>query len=194
MARRKGAESSSVRMALIEAAQDIIREEGTAAVTTGRLAKELDLSRHIIHYYFGTVEDLFIAVMRHEGDAAALWYEQVIASDAPLRSLWAHPGVLGSRTLEYLAMALRSKAIEAEVRRSTEALRSLFRRAIELHLARHNLTSNVPPAAIAIMILAIARTLDSSERLGVSEGNHETKMLVEGWIEMFERTGQWAGV
>lgn len=181
-------------MALIEAARVIIREEGTAAVTTGRLAKELDLSRHIIHYYFGTIEELFIAIMRHEGDAATLWYEQILASDTPLRLLWAHPGALDPRTLEYLAMALRSKAVEAEVRRSTEALRAIFTRAIELHLARHNLTSNVPPAAIAIMILAIARTLDSSERLGVSEGNDETRMLVEGWIDTFERTGQWAAV
>jgi AcrR family transcriptional regulator len=168
-------------MALIEAAQVIIREEGTAAVTTGRLAIELNLSRHIIHYYFGTIEELFLAVMRHEGDAAALWYEQILASDAPLRLLWEHPGASDARSLEYLAMALRSKAIEAEVRRSTEALRAIFTRAIELHLARHNLASNVPPATIAIMILAIARTLNSSRRLGVSAENVETKLLIEDW-------------
>lgn len=150
----------------------------------------LPMSRHIIHYYFGTMEELFLAVMRHEGDAAALWYEQILASDVPLRLLWESD----LRSLEYLAMALRSKAIEAEVRRSMEALRAIFTRAIGLHLTRHNLASNVPPATIAIMMLAIARTLVSSKRLGISAGNHETRLLLEDWIETFERTGRWAGV
>jgi AcrR family transcriptional regulator len=66
-ARRKGAENSKIRAQLIQGAVQILRDEGASAVTAGRLAERVGLRRHIVHCYFGTLDELFVAVMRDEG-------------------------------------------------------------------------------------------------------------------------------
>ena len=61
--RRLGVESSETRAQLIKLAARLIRDEGCAAVTARRLAEDLGLKRQIVHYYFGTIEDLLIVVI-----------------------------------------------------------------------------------------------------------------------------------
>ena len=67
---RKGVESSETRAKLLQSAVLIMREEGASAVTARRLAEQFGLGRHIVHYYFGTIDELFIAIMRDEGARA----------------------------------------------------------------------------------------------------------------------------
>src|SRR5262249_23627983 len=56
--RRRGDESSATRALLLEAAEDLMREEGYPAVTTRRLAGRVGVSNQLVHYYFRTMDDL----------------------------------------------------------------------------------------------------------------------------------------
>ena len=58
--RRKGAESSKTRAQLLLAAAQILCDAGARAVTARRLAEQVGLGRHIVHYYFGTIDELFV--------------------------------------------------------------------------------------------------------------------------------------
>lgn len=132
-----------------------------------------------------------MAVLRREGAKAREWYEEVLASDNPLRLIWEHPGPSDPKTFEFLVLALRSAVIGEEVRRSTEDLRQMFTKAIERHLGLRGLDANVRPVAMGIVILGIARTLAESASLGIGHGHEETRALVEGWIESFAASGKW---
>jgi AcrR family transcriptional regulator len=180
-----------VRTALIEGAIRIIEQEGCSAVTAGRLAREVGLGRHIIHYYFGTIEELFIAVMRHEGDKIKKRYEETFTGENPLRLIWEQARSSQPSSFEYTALALRGAGVQAEVHRYTLELRTMFTQAIERYVESKGFKPKVSPAAIGIIVLGVTRTLAASAALGISDGQAETAALVEGWIDRFEDTGDW---
>ena len=86
--RRRGVENSAVRSALIDAAELLIREGGYPSVTARNLADKINLKRQIVHYYFHSMDDLFIAVIRRGADKARPRLEAALTSDEPLRALW----------------------------------------------------------------------------------------------------------
>ena len=62
--RRVGAETSATRARIVEATNELIREEGYAAVSTRRVAGRAGLKPSLIHYYFPTTDDLLVEVSR----------------------------------------------------------------------------------------------------------------------------------
>ena len=67
--RRRGpVENSAMRDALIDATEQLIREEGYAAVSTRRIAAKAGVKGPLIHYYFNTIDDLYLAVFRRIAD------------------------------------------------------------------------------------------------------------------------------
>ncbi len=59
--------------------------EGYAAVTSRRVEAEAGLK---LHYHYGTLDDLFIAVVRRRGVSNVRLLAQALASDEPLRAWW----------------------------------------------------------------------------------------------------------
>src|SRR5271155_4449899 len=62
--RRIGVEGSETWALLLDTAELIMREEGYPAVTTRRLAGRMGVSSQLVHYYFRSMDDLFLALMR----------------------------------------------------------------------------------------------------------------------------------
>src|SRR5579862_3246190 len=114
--RRMGVETSEIRAHLIEAAAQIVKREGYAAVTAGRLAERFGLKRHIVHYYFRTIEDLLIAVMRRESERVRRLITKELESQEPLTMIWERCRAITATTSELLALAPHRKAIRIEIK------------------------------------------------------------------------------
>lgn len=190
-ARRKGAQNSEVRLKLVELAQRIAETEGSAAVTAGRLAKEVGLGRHIIHYYFGTIDELLVEVIRRAGEEMREEYELLLAAGNPIRAIWNPTAPVAPLARELVALAARSEIVRSEVQRYTKLVRTMLTGALENYLQQKGLATNVPPAAIMLSVLSISQALASEAELGVGDGHQETEELVTGWIEAFEASGHW---
>lgn len=76
-----------MRAALVDAAEQLIRDEGYPAVTARNLAEKVNLKRQIVHYYFHTMDDVFIAVIRKNAERLRARLDEVMRSDEPLRAL-----------------------------------------------------------------------------------------------------------
>lgn len=61
-ARRIGAPDAKNRIVLLDAAEQLMIEEGYVAVTSRRVAERAGLKPQLVHYYFRTMDDLFLAV------------------------------------------------------------------------------------------------------------------------------------
>ena len=59
------------RGALLDAAEQLMLEEGYAAVTSRRVAAQAGLKPQLVHYYFRTMDDLFLAVFRRRAEPGA---------------------------------------------------------------------------------------------------------------------------
>src|SRR5512139_237451 len=87
-ARRIGAEDSATRARLLDAAQALMVEEGYAAVTSRRVAARAGLKPQLVHYYFRTMDDLFLALVRRGAEQNLERQTRALASAQPLRALW----------------------------------------------------------------------------------------------------------
>src|SRR5512139_3049424 len=125
--RRIGAESSKTRQALLEAAEQVMREEGYAAVSSRRIAERAGLKPQLVHYYFRTMDELFLALLHRLTDAYLIQFARTLASDKPLRGLWDISSSLetAALTTEFLALANHRKEIGAEIIRVNRRMRTM---------------------------------------------------------------------
>src|SRR5204862_1290886 len=87
--RRIGAEDSKTRAQLLDAAEHLLLEEGYAAVTSRRVAAKAGLKPQLVHYYFRTMDDLFVQVFRRRAEQNVERLRKAVEADGSLRNLWA---------------------------------------------------------------------------------------------------------
>ena len=85
--RRKSNNDSATRTALLDAAEALMLEEGYAAVTSRRIAGRAGVP-NAIHYYFETMDELFIELFRRGASRSLARQEEVLASPQPLWAFW----------------------------------------------------------------------------------------------------------
>jgi AcrR family transcriptional regulator len=187
--RRIGAQDSTTRAKLLDAVEVLMREEGYAAVTSRRLAARAGLKPQLVHYYFRTMDELFVEAFRRRAERELAAFERAIAEDGSLRNLWrlnADPrGV--TFTIEFMALANHRKAIRAEIARYAERFRAAQVEAVRRALARHDIPEDELPPVVALMAMTgISQVLALEGALGVTTGHRTTIEFVERAITALE--------
>jgi AcrR family transcriptional regulator len=72
----------------LDAAERLLVEVGHAGITTRRLAKEADANHGLVHYYFGSMENLLARVLERFTDRLIERQRRLYASDAPFLEKW----------------------------------------------------------------------------------------------------------
>ncbi|WP_099247466.1 TetR/AcrR family transcriptional regulator [Mycobacterium sp. shizuoka-1] len=188
-ARRIGAPDAKNRMVLLDAAEQLMIDEGYAAVTSRRVADKAGLKPQLVHYYFRTMDDLFLEVFRRYADQGMEAHQQALASPQPLWALWRfgiNPDA-SRLTMEMAALANHRKALRAEMSRYAERFREQQREVFVTALERHGvLPAEVPPVVWSIMMTGLSTVLMLGEALGVTAGHAETLELVERYLTVME--------
>src|SRR3954447_8663133 len=117
--RRIGTTDSKTRAQLVNAAEELLLEEGYAAVTSRRVGAKAGLKPQLVHYYFRTMDDLFVEVFRRGADEDIARFERAVAADGSLHSLWKlNSDPRGAAfTIEFVALANHRKSIRDEIAR-----------------------------------------------------------------------------
>jgi AcrR family transcriptional regulator len=177
--RRPGDES---RALLIEAAADLINTEGYAALTARRLAEKVGLKRQIVHYYFRTMDDLLLAVIRHYGEEGLARFAEAFTSQDPLRVIWETPADASATTFAFMAMATHSPIIKAELRHYLEVFRELQFQAVASYMKGIGVKDGPPPEAVVIILQSVSQALAAETALGTQRGHETVKAVVEQWL------------
>jgi TetR/AcrR family transcriptional regulator len=185
--RRRGVENSAVRSALIDAAELLIREGGYPSVTARNLADKINLKRQIVHYYFHSMDDLFIAVIRRGADKARPRLEAALTSDEPLRALWEinSDPVQATLTLELSALASRRPAVRAEVKRFAEEFRDLQTRVLVTHLEKRGISPELQPIVATVLLTSLSQVLTLESAIDIDRGHPETLAFVDDCLRAF---------
>src|SRR3954469_23499796 len=134
--RRGKPDDGGTRRRLIDATAQIMHEEGYAAATSRRVAAKAGVRQPLVYYYFPTMDDLFLEVLKAGADYAVTEMRAALTDDDPLRALWrinsdARATVLNT---EFMALANHRKAIRSELRAYAERVRDIETAAVTMAL------------------------------------------------------------
>jgi AcrR family transcriptional regulator len=188
-ARRIGAPDAKNRGVLLDAAEQLMLEEGYAAVTSRRVAEKAALKPQLVHYYFRTMDDLFLAAFRRRADEGLEAQAQVLQARQPLWALWRFSidPAATAITMEFIALANHRKALKAEIAYYAERFREEQRKALSMVLDRYGIDPvEVPPLVWSVLMTSVSRVLVIEQALGMSAGHAETVEFVERYLHRLE--------
>jgi TetR/AcrR family transcriptional regulator len=188
--RRVGAPDAKNRAVLLDAAERLMLDEGYAAVTSRRVAQQAGLKSQLVHYYFRTMDDLFLEVFRRRAELGLRRQAEALASPQPLRALWEFSIETESTalTMEFAALANHRKAIRAEIAQYADRFRVAQIEAVSSVLDRYEISPDVCPAGVVTVLMSSVSRMVVMEQalLGMSAGHAETLAFVERHLRRIE--------
>ncbi|OBK79558.1 TetR/AcrR family transcriptional regulator [Mycobacterium sp. 1165178.9] len=194
-ARRIGAPDAKNRVLLLDAAERLMLEEGYAAVTSRRLANKAGLKPQLVHYYFRTMEELFLEVFRRRAEEALEVHAQMLKLPQPLWALWRFgtDPAFTRISMEFMALANHRKEMRAEIAYYAERFREEQRQAVATALERYGSRIqdqgqdiDIPPVVWTVLMSSLSRFLVLEQAIGMSAGHAETLELVENYLRRLE--------
>jgi TetR/AcrR family transcriptional regulator len=185
--RRMGVEGSTQRKVLMDAAEAILCDEGYIGISARNVATRAGFTKQLLYYYFRTMDDLILALVRRINDRRLERFETALLSPEPLRALWAlntDPSGAALAT-ELTAIASHREEVRAEIVTSAQQFRALQARTVSQLLSKNGEKASDSAAAIVMIAAALAKTVVSEAALGLTEGHAEALTVVERMLTQF---------
>jgi len=184
----RGGKESTTRASLIRATAQIMLEEGYAAATSRRVAAKAGVKPALVHYYFPSMDDLFLAVLRDGAEANLARQRQALTDDEPLHALWRLNSTHGARLfMEFIALANHRKAIRSEIVSYAERFADIEESVVALAMRAHGVdVAEFPPVVMSMIITSLARILLLERGLGITRGHAEAEAFIRQYLERFE--------
>ena len=183
---RKAKDDGGTRRRLIEATAQIMHDEGYAAATSRRVAAKAGVRQPLVHYYFPTMDDLFLSVLREGADVALDQLRAALTNDDPLRTLWAINSDSRRTVLntEFMALANHRKVIGVELAAYAERVRDIETAAVTVALRASGVDlETYPPIVISMLVAQIARSICNEDAVGVTLGHAEMRRFAERHLD-----------
>lgn len=179
---------SAPRIALIRATAQIMLDEGYAAATSRRVAAKAGVKPALVHYYFPSMDDLFLAVLQAGAEINLQRLRDALSDAEPLHTLWELSSTQGSQLwMEFMALANHRKAIRSEIAAYNERFRDLEEATLTLALRAHGVdTQEFPPLIVSMIVASLARILVLERGLGITRGHAEAQAFVDRYLDRFD--------
>jgi len=188
-ARRVGSATSKTRVAILDAAERIMLEDGYAAVSSRSVGARAGIHAGNVHYYFPTLDDLFIAVLDRGAERSMERMAAALASPRPLKALWGlSSDPRGVAVLnELMAAANHRKALYSRVAALAQTARRMQVEALRALLPQYGLDESLfPPELLAAAIQGVALLVVREDALGVDTDHEAARKAAEALIDYLE--------
>jgi len=179
---------AKTRLRLIEAASELLAEEGYVAFTARRIAAKAELKPQLVHYYFRSMEELVVTVFQRSSASYFGLHNEALSSPRPLHALWNLNSNMPEvrNLLEYVALGKQYPLLRDEMRKSGENFRAMQIEAIENVYADRRIVAVISPAALATMMSAAARSLVIEAHVGLDTGHQEMRDAIAELLDALE--------
>jgi AcrR family transcriptional regulator len=191
--RRVGAETSKTRATLLDGTEQLILEAGYAAVTYRNVAAKAGVTGGLVQYYFPTLDDLFLALLRRRSDANL---ERLLAAleerpDEPLRIIWEFntDETSAGLMMEFLALANHRKSIQSEIAEVTRRARKVQVDALAVRWPQYaSSAEGLSPGSLLFLMATVPKMMLLEESVGIAAAHDDVLRLVEGYLDSVEPT------
>lgn len=182
---------SIAEAALLDAAERLLVEAGYAAVTTRRLAEEAGINHGLVHYYFGSIENVLARTLERFTSRLIDRQRALYAGDGPFRDKWRQAMVYLDADaryqkiwLELQALAWNRPDLRARIAAVTDEWRDVLSEALTQARVEHDLA--LPAPALVALVATFNQGMMLERLVGVGEGHAELLAWIE---ELLDGTG-----
>jgi len=184
--RRPRAATAEKRTRLLDATEQIMLRDGYAAVTSRRVEADAGLK---LHYHFGTLDDLFVAVFRRRAERSVERMRAALTSHEPLRAWWELASDPRGTALlvELTAAANHRAALQAEVAKLARVSRQLQMDTLAAILEDYGIDpEEFPPAFVAAAVQGLALVIVEDQVRGFHTAHEEASAAMTRLVGRLE--------
>lgn len=180
----------------MNATERLLIAEGHGATSTRRVAEEAGLNHGLIHYYFGSMEELFVQVLDRFTQRLIERQREMYALDVPFIEKWRKAmdyleadQVSGYQKLwfELQAMSWNRPEFRDRVARVNAEWRGVVTEAFTAAAHDYGIdTRAFPVSAIVSLVMTFNQGIILESLCGVTEGRDELLSAIERWLISLE--------
>jgi TetR/AcrR family transcriptional regulator len=171
----------------LDAAERLLAESGHAAITTRRLAEEAGVNHGLVHYYFGSIENLLVRVLERFTERLIERQRRMYASDAPFIEKWrtAMHYLDADRDYQRIwyelqALSWSRPELRERVAHVTAEWRAVLREALAEPLRRYGLP--IPLEALVALVVTFNEGMILERLSGIESGHAELLEWIDAWL------------
>jgi TetR/AcrR family transcriptional regulator len=180
---------SAAEGALLDAAERLLVEVGYAGITTRAVAEEAQVNHGLVHYYFGSMENLLVRVLERFTERLTTRQRALYAADIPFIEKWrqamrylvAEDVAYEKIWLELQALAWNRPDLQERVARVNDEWRGVLTEAFEEPRRRYGI--EMPLEALVSLVMTFNEGIILERAQGVSSGHSELLAWIDGWLE-----------
>lgn len=191
---RKTEARAETEQKFLDAAERLLVEVGYAGITTRRLADEAGVNLGLLHYYFGSVEELFVQVLERFTQQLIARQRAMYSSPLPYIEKWRHAMRYLDEDRPYQkiwwelqAMAWNRPEYQPRISSVLMAWREAMRESVSEAIARYDLTDAGLTADDWITLIVAANEGIILEKLsGIERGHAALLASIDRWLQARE--------
>jgi AcrR family transcriptional regulator len=176
----------------LDAAERLLIETGHAGITTRRLAQEADANHGLVHYYFGSIENLFVRVLERFTERLIERQRRMYASDLPFIEKWRTAMRYLDTDRDYQkiwfelqALAWSRPELRERVAEVNAEWRAVLRDAFKEPLERYGLP--IPLDALVALVVTFNEGMILERLSRIETGHAELLDWIDTWLAEKER-------
>jgi AcrR family transcriptional regulator len=180
--------------ALLDAAERLLVEQGYGAVTTRKVAERAGVNHGLVHYYFGSMEEVMVQVL--ERFTARLIERQRVmySSDRPFLEKWRTAWGFQEEDLasgyskiwmELQAVSWNRAELRARVQQVNEEWRQVLTEAFAAPLREYGFDALSLEATVSL-VMTLAQGYAVERLSGVTKGHTALLSEIDAWMESRE--------
>jgi AcrR family transcriptional regulator len=187
---------SAAEGALLDAAERLLVDVGYGGITTRRLAEEAGVNHGLVHYYFGSIENLLVRTLeRFTGRLIVRQRAMYAAPDIPFIDKWrtamrylvAEDVTYEKVWYELQALSWNRPELRERVRQVDDEWRAVLTEAFAEPHERYGVEMPLP--ALVSLVVTFNEGIILERLSGIDTGQQELLDWIEAWMEDKER--QW---
>jgi TetR/AcrR family transcriptional regulator len=184
----KSAARSAAEDALLNAAERLLVDVGYARITTRRLAEEAGVNHGLVHYYFGSNENLLVRALERFTGRLITRQRELYAADVPFAEKWRTAmQFLVAEDVTYEKVWLELQALgwnDTELRERLVAVNTEWRTVLTeaFEEPRRALGIELPLDALVALVMTFNTGMIVERLGGIHTGHGELLAWIDRWI------------
>jgi len=184
----KTAARAAAEEALLDAAERLLVDVGHAGITTRRLAETAGVNHGLVHYYFGSNENLLVRALERFTKRLITRQRELYASDEPFVEKWrtamrylvSEDVTYEKIWLELQAMAWNDSGLRERLARVNAEWRAVLTEAFEA--PHRELGIDIPLEALVSLVMTFNLGIVVERLGGIDQGHGELLEWIDGWL------------